>query len=151
MERSDKLNLAQRRWTRNQKESRNPTKEVKFAVEAIEMDETVKNRFKDARIERAKNKLKDARIARAKNKLKDARIARAKNKLKDARIEKIKNESKVEKLQWMHYYGLISANCRTVGSVEDGQLWNWKGSLKPLDAIVNGNRSASEGLKSRAN
>ena len=32
------------------------TKEVKFAVEAIEMDETVKNRFKDARIARAKNK-----------------------------------------------------------------------------------------------
>ena len=54
------------------------TKEVKFAVEAIEMDEAVKNRFKDARIARAKNKLKDARIAR------------------------IKNESKVEKLQWMH-------------------------------------------------
>ena len=36
-------------------------KEVKFAVEAIEMDETVK--FKNARIARAKNKLKDARIA----------------------------------------------------------------------------------------
>ena len=54
------------------------TKEVKFAVEAIEMDETVKNR------------------------LKDARIARAKNKLKDARIAKIKNESKDEKLRWMH-------------------------------------------------
>ena len=50
------------------------TKEVKFAVEAIEMDETVKNRFTDAR------------------------IARAKNKLKDARIAKIKDESKVEKL-----------------------------------------------------
>ena len=54
------------------------TKKVKFAVEAIEMDETVKNRFKDAR------------------------MARAKNKLKDARIAKIKNESKVEKLQWQH-------------------------------------------------
>ena len=54
------------------------TKEVKFAVEAIEMDETVKNKFKDAR------------------------IARAKNKLKDARIAKIKNESKVEKLRWIH-------------------------------------------------
>ena len=54
------------------------TKEVKFAVEAIEMDETVKNRFKDPR------------------------IARAKNKLKDARIAKIKNESKVEKLRWIH-------------------------------------------------
>ena len=54
------------------------TKEVKFAVEAIEMDETVKNRFKDAR------------------------IARAKNKWKDARVAKIKNESKVEKLRWIH-------------------------------------------------
>ena len=54
------------------------TKEVKFAVKAIEMDETVKNRFKDAR------------------------IAMDKNKLKDARLAKIKNESKVEKLQWMH-------------------------------------------------
>ena len=54
------------------------TKEVTFAVEAIEMDETVKNRFKDARIVRAKNKLKDARNA------------------------KIKNESKVEKLRWIH-------------------------------------------------
>ena len=43
MQRSDKLNLA----------------EVKFAVEAIEMDETVKNRFTDERIARAKNKLKD--------------------------------------------------------------------------------------------
>ena len=53
-------------------------KEVKFAVEAIEMDEAVKNRFKDAIISRAKNKLKDAKIA------------------------KIKNESMVEKLQWMH-------------------------------------------------
>ena len=65
MQRSDKLNL------------KNP-KDVKFAVEAIEMDETVKNKFKDAR------------------------IAWAKNKLKDARIAKIKNESKVEKFQWTH-------------------------------------------------
>ena len=54
------------------------TKEVKFAIEAIGMDETVKNRFKHAR------------------------IARAKSKLKGARIAKIKNESKVEKLQWIH-------------------------------------------------
>ena len=54
------------------------TKEVKFADEAIEMDETVKNRFKNAR------------------------IARAKNKLKDARIAKIKNVSKVEKFRWLH-------------------------------------------------
>ena len=34
------------------------TKEVKFAVEAIEMDETVKNRFKDARIAKIKNESK---------------------------------------------------------------------------------------------
>ena len=54
------------------------SKEVKFAVETMEMDETVKN------------------------KLKDSKIAKAKNKLKDARIAKIKNEWKVEKLQWMH-------------------------------------------------
>ena len=53
-------------------------KEVKFAVEAIEMDETVKSRFKDARIERAKKKLKNVKIA------------------------KIKNDSKVEKLQRMY-------------------------------------------------
>ena len=53
------------------------TKEVQFAVETI-MDETVKNRFKDAR------------------------SARGKNKLKDARIAKIKSESKVEKLQSMY-------------------------------------------------
>ena len=33
-------------------------KEVKFAVEAMEMDETVKNRFKDAKIARAKNESK---------------------------------------------------------------------------------------------
>ena len=31
------------------------TKEVKFAVEAIEMDETVKNKLKDARIAKIKN------------------------------------------------------------------------------------------------
>ena len=44
MQRLDKLNLAQKHWTRNPKESRK-TKEVKFAAEAIEMNETVKNRF----------------------------------------------------------------------------------------------------------
>ena len=32
----------------------------------------------------------------------------------------------------------------------DEQLWNQKGSLNPGDAIVDGNRSAREGLKSRA-
>ena len=77
MHRLDKLNLAQKHWTRNPKGVNKP-KEVKFAVQAIETDKTVKNRFKDAR------------------------IARAKNKLKDARIAKIKNESEVEKLQWIH-------------------------------------------------
>ena len=46
------------------------TKEVKFAVEASVMDETVKNRVKDARIARGKNKLKGARIANIKNELK---------------------------------------------------------------------------------
>ena len=35
-------------------------KEVKFAVETMGMDETVKNKLKDARIAQAKNKLKDA-------------------------------------------------------------------------------------------
>ena len=53
-------------------------KEVKFAVETMEVNETVKN------------------------KLKDARVSRVKNKLKDPRIAKIKNESKVAELQWMH-------------------------------------------------
>ena len=73
------------------------TKEVKFAIEEIEMDETVKNRFKDAR------------------------------------IAKIKNESKVEKITMDPYYGLISSQkiAETVGSVEDEQLWNQKGSLNP--------------------
>ena len=72
-----KLNLAQKHWTRNPKESRKPRKSS-LRLRQKEMDATVKNR------------------------LKGARIARAKNKLKDARIAKIKNESKVEKLQWMH-------------------------------------------------
>ena len=53
-------------------------KEVKFAVETMEMNETVKNKLKDSRIPKVKNKFRDARIA------------------------KIKNESKVEKLQRMH-------------------------------------------------
>ena len=79
------------------------TKEVKFAVEAIEMDEMAKNRFKDAR------------------------IARAKNKLKDARIAKIKNESKVENYDGSILW--IAKIAETVGSVEDEQLCNQKGSL----------------------
>ena len=54
------------------------SKEVKFAVEAIEMDEAKKSKFKNARIERAKNKLMNVKI------------------------EKIKNDSKVGKLQWMY-------------------------------------------------
>ena len=53
-------------------------KEVKFAVETMNMNVTVKN------------------------KLKDARTSKIKNKLRDVRIAKIKNESKVAKLQWMH-------------------------------------------------
>ena len=53
-------------------------KEVKFAVETMEMNETVKNKSKDAR------------------------ISKIKNKLRDARITKIKNESKDAKLRWMH-------------------------------------------------
>ena len=76
MQRLDKLNLAQKHCKESKGVKR--PKEVKFAVEAIEVDETVKIRFKNAR------------------------IARAKNKLKDARIAKIKSESMVEKLQRMH-------------------------------------------------
>ena len=56
-------------------------KEVKFAVETMGTDETVKN------------------------KLKDSRIAKAKNKLKDARSAKDKNESKDATLRWMHTVG----------------------------------------------
>ena len=37
-------------------------KEVKFAIEAIEMDETVWNRFQDARIAKTKNKLKESTV-----------------------------------------------------------------------------------------
>ena len=57
MQRSDKLNLAQRRWTRNPKGAKKP-KEVKFAVETMEMNETVKNKLKDARIAKIKNESK---------------------------------------------------------------------------------------------
>ena len=38
------------------------TKEVKFAVEAIEMDETVKNRLKDATIANIKNESKVGKL-----------------------------------------------------------------------------------------
>ena len=85
MQRSDRLNLAQRHWIRNPKESRKPRKSSLRLKQLKWMKRSVKNRFKDAR------------------------IARAKNKLKDARIAKIKNESKVEKLRMDAYYGLISA------------------------------------------
>ena len=44
----------------------------------------------------------------------------------------------------------FSKIAETVGSVEHGQLWNHKRIIEPWDAIVDGNRSASEGLKSRA-
>ena len=57
-------------------------------------------------------------------------IVRAKNKLKDARIAKIKNESKVEKNNGCILWIDFSKIAETVGSVEDGQLWNRKGSLK---------------------
>ena len=77
MQRLDKLNVAQKRWTRNPKEPRNPRKSS-LQLRRWKWIETVKN------------------------KLKDARISKVKNKLKDARIAKIKNASKVEKLQWMH-------------------------------------------------
>ena len=83
MQRLDKLNLAQKHWTRNSKESRKPRKSS-LRLKQLQWMKTVK----------------------------DARIARAKNKLKDARIAKIKNESKVEKITMDPYDGLISANCR---------------------------------------
>ena len=51
-----------RRWTRNSKEVKK-LKKVKFAVEAIEMDETVKSKFKDARIAKIRSEPKDANIA----------------------------------------------------------------------------------------
>ena len=54
-------------------------KEVKFAVEAIEMDETVKNRFKDARIERAKEQVEECKDCKGQERLED-----------------------FEKLQWMY-------------------------------------------------
>ena len=38
------------------------TKEVKFAVEAIEMDETFKNKLKDARIAKIKNESKVGKL-----------------------------------------------------------------------------------------
>ena len=73
MQRLGKLNLAQKRWTKNPKEAKKP-KEVKFAVETMEMNETVKNKLKDARVSQIKNKLKDARIAKIKNVSKDAKL-----------------------------------------------------------------------------
>ena len=76
-------------------------KEVKFAVEAIEMDETVKNRFKDARIARAKS-LQRSRTSR-----------------------RLKNYNGC--ILWIDF----SKIAENVGSVEDGQLWNRKGSLNP--------------------
>ena len=42
-------------------------KEVKFAVETMEMNETVKNKLKDARTSKVKNKFRDARTAKIKN------------------------------------------------------------------------------------
>ena len=57
------------------------------------------------------------------------------------------DENYDESIIWIDF----SKVAETVGSVEDEQLWNQKGSFEPWDAIVDGNRSASEGLKSRAN
>ena len=37
-------------------------KEVKFAVETTEMNETVKNKLKDARVSKIKNESKDAKL-----------------------------------------------------------------------------------------
>ena len=94
-------------------------------VEAKEIDETVNNRIKDARIERAKNKLKDARKSKNKNELKE------------------------EKTTMDAYYGLISAELQKLLEV-----WTIVGPeriIEPWDAIVDGNRSAIEGLKSRPN
>ena len=55
------------------KEAKKP-KEVKFAVETMDMNETVKNKLKDARVSKIKKKLKDARIAKIKNESKDAKL-----------------------------------------------------------------------------
>ena len=49
-------------------------KESKGAkVETMEMNETVKNKLKDARVSKIKNKLRFARIAKIKNESKDAK------------------------------------------------------------------------------
>ena len=44
---------------------------------------------------------------------------------------KIKNEAKDAKLRWMHTLDRVQQIAETVESVEDGQLWNQKGSLNP--------------------
>ena len=75
-------------------------------------------------------KTKEAKFA-VEAMFKEARIARAKNKLKDARIAKIKNESKVEKYNGCILWIDFSKIAEIVGNVEDGQLWNHKGSLNP--------------------
>ena len=61
MKRSDTLNHARRRWTRNPKKPRNPRKSS-FQFETMEMNETVKIKLKDARVSMIKNKLKDAKF-----------------------------------------------------------------------------------------
>ena len=73
MQRSDKLNLNAETPDKESKGVKK-TKGVKFAFETIEMDATVKNRFKDARTGRAKNKLKDARIAKNKKRVESWKI-----------------------------------------------------------------------------
>ena len=49
-------------------------KEVTCAVETMEMNETAKNKLKDARVSKIKNKLVDAKLAKIKNESKDARL-----------------------------------------------------------------------------
>ena len=80
------------------------TKGSQVCGEAIEMDEVVKNWFKDARIARAKNT----------QELQRSRTSR-----------RLKNYNGC--IQWIDF----SKIAETVGSVEDGQLWNRKGSLNP--------------------
>ena len=45
--------------------------------------------------------------------------------------EMVKNESKDANLQWMHTVDRFQQIAETVVCVEDGQLWNQKGSLDP--------------------
>ena len=90
-------------------------KEVKFAVETMEMHETVKNKWKDAR------------------------------------IAKIKKRVEVCKITMDAFCGLISTKLQKLSEVWKMDNCGTRRDHEPLDAVVIGNRSASEGLKSRAN